>query len=196
MAVQDVSESAQTPSTAATDGGSISDGARGRAALVGSVVAFLFVGRSNAQPYVLALLSALAVIGVFALFAGAAGIMRLSTKDTGHAFFGALVNSAVDGVVVTDQAGRVVYANAAYLKLSEAVDADDVRPVERVFVGDPGGLRADLSPRQGGARGPGARRGTGHQTPKESRRAGCVCASGRSLRRGNTRAGRPGRSAT
>ena len=46
-------------------------------------------------------------------------------------------NSAVDGIVVTDQAGRVVYANSAYLTLVDAVDADDVRPVERVFVGDP-----------------------------------------------------------
>ena len=45
--------------------------------------------------------------------------------------------SATDGIVVTDQSGRVVYANAAYLKLVDAVDADDVRPVERVFVGDP-----------------------------------------------------------
>ena len=35
-------------------------------------------------------------------------------------------------------AGRVVYANTAYLKLVEANGADDVRPVERVFVGDPG----------------------------------------------------------
>ena len=39
--------------------------------------------------------------------------------------------------MVTDQNQRVVYANAAYLTLVDAVDADDVRPVERVFVGDP-----------------------------------------------------------
>ena len=39
--------------------------------------------------------------------------------------------------MVTDQNGRLVYANPAYLKLVDAVDADDVRPVERVFVGDP-----------------------------------------------------------
>src|SRR5947209_17192859 len=49
--------------------------------LVGSVIAFLFIGRSNAQPYVLTLLSALAVIGVFGLFAGAAGILRLASRE-------------------------------------------------------------------------------------------------------------------
>ena len=31
----------------------------------------------------------------------------------------------------------MVYANAAYLDLIGAADADDVRPVERVFIGDP-----------------------------------------------------------
>ena len=136
MAVQDVSEN-RRPVDRSDRGGSIGMVLAVALLLVGSVVAFLFVGRSHAQPYVLALLSALAVIGVFALFAGAAGIMRLSAKDTGDAFLGSLANSAVDGIVVTDQAGRVVYANSAYLTLSEAVDADDVRPVERVFVGDP-----------------------------------------------------------
>jgi two-component system, cell cycle sensor histidine kinase and response regulator CckA len=136
MAMQDVSES-RKPVDRSDRGGSIGMVLAVALLLVGSVVAFLFVGRSHAQPYVLALLSALAVIGVFALFAGAAGIMRLSAKDTGEAFLGSLANGAPDGIVVTDQAGRVVYANSAYLKLSDAVDADDVRPVERVFVGDP-----------------------------------------------------------
>src|SRR6266850_4137792 len=78
--------------------------------LVGSVVAFLFVGRTHAQPYVLTLLSALAVIGVFSLFAGAAGIIRLAGRDTRDTFLNALANGAMDGIVVTDQSGRVVYA--------------------------------------------------------------------------------------
>ena len=39
---------------------------------------------------------------------------------------------------MTDAGGRVVYANAAYLELTEASGSDDTRPIERVFVGDPG----------------------------------------------------------
>src|SRR5438270_2158512 len=105
--------------------------------LVGSVVAFLFIGRANAQPYILALLSALAVIGVFSLFAGAAGIVRLAGRDARDTFLDAIPATAPDGIVVTDHNGRLVYANPAYLTLVDAVDADDVRPVERVFVGDP-----------------------------------------------------------
>src|SRR3954471_12350640 len=105
--------------------------------LVGSVIAFLFIGRSNAQPYVLTLLSALAVIGVFSLFAVAAGVIRLGGRESHETFINALAGGASDGIVVTDEKRRVVYANAAYLTLVDAVDADDVRPVERVFVGDP-----------------------------------------------------------
>src|SRR5437660_710231 len=65
--------------------------------LVGAAVAFLFIGRGNAQPYILGLLSALAVIGVFSLFAGAAGILRLSGKEAGSAVVKAAADGATDG---------------------------------------------------------------------------------------------------
>ena len=39
--------------------------------------------------------------------------------------------------MVTDQAGRVFYANATYLDLIGASGGNDVRPIERVFIGDP-----------------------------------------------------------
>src|SRR4051794_22004840 len=139
MAAQDVSQDRRL---AAIDrsgdrGGSIGMVLAVALLLVGSVVAFLFIGRANAQPYILALLSALAVIGVFGLFAGAAGIVRLAGRDARDTFLDAIPATAPDGIVVTDQNGRLVYANPAYLTLVDAVDADDVRPVERVFVGDP-----------------------------------------------------------
>src|SRR5881392_2288791 len=139
MAAQDVSQDRRP---AAVDrsgdrGGSIGMVLAVALLLVGSVIAFLFIGRANAQPYILALLSGLAVIGVFSLFAGAAGIVRLAGRDLRDTFLDAIPATAPDGIVVTDQNGRLVYANPAYLTLVEAVDADDVRPVERVFVGDP-----------------------------------------------------------
>src|SRR5229473_6385729 len=105
--------------------------------LIGAAVAFLLIGRNNAQPYILAFLSALAVTGVFSLFAGAAGILRLPGKDAGNAFASAAADGAPDAIVVTDAGGRVLYANAAYLTLVGAAAAKDARPVERVFIGDP-----------------------------------------------------------
>ena len=74
----------------------------------------------------------------------------------------------------------MIYANAAYLELIEATGADDVRPVERVFIGDPDvseavyrllkaareGRRLQEEVRVAGSRGePGA---------------GCACGCGRS----------------
>jgi len=105
--------------------------------LVGVAVGYLLVGRGNAPPYVLAILSILAVVGVFSLFAGAAGFLRLPGRDAGNAVGKAAVDGASDSIVVTDPSGRVIYANAAYLALIRAAEPKDVRPVERVFIGDP-----------------------------------------------------------
>jgi len=106
-------------------------------ALVAAAIGLLLIGRNNAQPYILALLSALAVVGVFSLFAGAAGILRLPGREVAHSLALGVVEGAADGIIVTDPGGRVLYANAAYLALVDAADADDARPVERVFIGDP-----------------------------------------------------------
>src|SRR5215218_5259316 len=104
--------------------------------LVASAVGLLFVGRGFADNYILALLAALAVVGVFSLFAGAAGLIRLASSEPDPMRNG-ITESSADGILVTDHAGRVLYANPAYRTLIDAADPQDVRPVERVFVGDP-----------------------------------------------------------
>jgi two-component system cell cycle sensor histidine kinase/response regulator CckA len=106
--------------------------------LVGVGVALMMIGRPHAEPYILFLLAVLAMFGVFVLFALAAGMLTFPSKDAASPLIKALVDGGNNAIVVTDTGGRVVYANAAYLKLVEATSADDVRPVERVFVGDPG----------------------------------------------------------
>jgi two-component system, cell cycle sensor histidine kinase and response regulator CckA len=95
------------------------------------------LGRGNAEPYIMVFLAILATIGVFGLFAFASGIMRLSAAPTSNPLIKAVLNSAFDGIVVTDGDGHVIYANAAYLDLIGAAEARDARPVERVFIGDP-----------------------------------------------------------
>ena len=78
----------------------------------------------------------LATVGVFSLFALAAGILRLPTAEPVNPLIRSLVDDAFDGILVTDGDGRVIYANTAYLDLIDAADASDMRPVERVFIGD------------------------------------------------------------
>ncbi len=83
------------------------------------------------------MLALLGTIGVAALFAMASGIMQLASRSQANPLLKAVVDSAFDGIVVTDHSGRVFYANTTYLDLIGATDNNDVRPIERVFVGDP-----------------------------------------------------------
>jgi len=104
--------------------------------VVGAATGIVVLGRSHAEPYILAFLAVLATVGVFSLFAVATGILRLSAREAVSPLIKSVLDDAFDGVLVTDHDGRVVYANTAYLDLIDAVDPQDVRPVERVFIGD------------------------------------------------------------
>ncbi len=139
MATQDLSEPdrAVVDRSQAGSRGSIGMVLLVAIALVGAAVGLLLVGRGYAAPYILVLLAFLATIGVFSLFALATGILRLSGKEADNPVLKSVADEAVDGLLVTDRRGRVIYANAAYLSLTGAEGAGDVRPVERVFIGDP-----------------------------------------------------------
>ena len=106
-------------------------------ALIAAAGGLVYVGRDYVEAYVLTLLAVLGTIGVFALFAAAAGIMRFEGKEQANPLLKAVVDGAFDGILVTDHAGRVFYANASYLELTGASGVNDVRPIERVFIGDP-----------------------------------------------------------
>ena len=105
--------------------------------LIGAAGGLIVIGRDYVEAYVLTLLAILGTVGVFALFALAAGIMKFAGRDQGNPLLKAMVDGAFDGLLVTDQGGRVIYANATYLDLTGATDMGDVRPIERVFIGDP-----------------------------------------------------------
>ncbi len=105
--------------------------------LVAAAAAFALMSRENAEPYVLALLGVLAVVGVFSLFAGAIGLLRFSTRQVSNPISAAFLDGLDDGVLVTEADGRIIYANHAYASLTNAAAAAEVRSVERVFSSDP-----------------------------------------------------------
>ena len=140
MATQDISDHRPIVvdrSQTGSRGGSIGMVLIVAIALVCAAVGLLVVGRGYAAPYILVLLAFLATVGVFSLFALATGILRVAGKETDSPLLKSVADEAVDGLLVTDRRGGVVYANAAYLALTGADGAGDVRPVERVFIGDP-----------------------------------------------------------
>jgi two-component system cell cycle sensor histidine kinase/response regulator CckA len=106
-------------------------------ALIAAAAGLVLIGHDYVEAYVLTLLAILGTVGVLALFAVAAGIMKVAGRDQGNPLLKAVVDGAFDGLLVTDQNGRVIYANAIYLDLIGAPDMRDVRPIERVFIGNP-----------------------------------------------------------
>jgi two-component system cell cycle sensor histidine kinase/response regulator CckA len=107
------------------------------AGLVAVAVALMTIGRAQAQPYILGLLALLAMVGLFNLFAFAAGIIRFADRAADDPVMGRIADHAYDGLAVTDPRGQVVYSNAAYLAITGAATAQEARPVERVFIGNP-----------------------------------------------------------
>ena len=105
--------------------------------LVSMAVLLLFISRDEADPYIIAVLAALAVIGVFALFSYASGVIEFAGQASRNDLTKALADSGNEGVCLVDSSGRVVYANRTYLELTNAEHPDDVRPVERLFTSDP-----------------------------------------------------------
>ena len=106
-------------------------------ALVAVALALMTIGRAQAQPYILGILALLAMVGLFNLFAFAAGIIRFANRSADDPIMGHIADHAFDGLAVTDPRGHVVYSNSAYLALTGAASAQDVRPIERVFIGNP-----------------------------------------------------------
>jgi two-component system cell cycle sensor histidine kinase/response regulator CckA len=105
--------------------------------LVVAALVLMSIGRAQAQPYILGLLALLAMVGLFNLFAFAAGIIRFADRTTDDPVMAKVPDLAPDGLAVTDPRGHVVFANAAYLAMTGATGLQDVRPVERVFIGNP-----------------------------------------------------------
>ena len=142
MAQQDVTgdivRAALDRTSSGQHGGSISLVLAIATVLVGATIGLVLIGRGHAEPYVLGFLALMAMIGVFLLFALAAGILRLAGKDVANPLLKSVVDGANEALLVTDHAGRVIYANAAYLDLIGATAAGEVRPVELVFISDPG----------------------------------------------------------
>ncbi|TAH67935.1 MAG: response regulator [Rhodopseudomonas palustris] len=106
-------------------------------AIVAAALAFMTLGRAHAQPYIVGSLALLAMVGLFMLFAFAAGIVRFADRIADDPIMRPMAEHAFDALAVTDARGHVVYANQAYLGLTGATSAQDVRPVERVFIGNP-----------------------------------------------------------
>ncbi len=100
-------------------------------------VALAMLNREAAEPFVLAILAGLSVVGVFALFAGAVGILRFGERSERNDITKSLVDNLPQGALVTTVRGKIVYANEAYSRIVGAVEGEGLPTVEKVFSGNP-----------------------------------------------------------
>ncbi len=104
---------------------------------VAAAAALAVVKPEEAAPYVQVILGLLAVVGVFALFAGAIGLVRFGARPQGPTLASVFIDGFPEGVVVTDDQGRIIYSNEAYARLTKAATANDLRTIERIFAASP-----------------------------------------------------------
>jgi two-component system cell cycle sensor histidine kinase/response regulator CckA len=106
-------------------------------ALAIAAVGLAMVSREMAEPFVLAILAGLAVIGVFCLFAGAVGILHFGQRHARNDITKAFVDNLPQGALIADAAGRVLYANEAYRDLLGLDTEAAVPSPDRAFAGNP-----------------------------------------------------------
>lgn len=88
--------------------------------LVGAAVALSFIASDQAQPFIVGLLALLAVAGVFSLFAFSIGLVQFSGPGARNDLTKLVCDTDGEGLIAVDEAGRVIYANEAYLTLTAA----------------------------------------------------------------------------
>jgi two-component system cell cycle sensor histidine kinase/response regulator CckA len=105
------------------------------ACLVGPIAAFSVLPKDQAGTMVIGLLTILAVIGIFALFGYAVGFFQFSGQAARNDLTRLICDSEPEGAIVTDNAGKILYANEAYMRLSGARDVSQLKAVERLLSG-------------------------------------------------------------
>ncbi len=89
------------------------------------------------EPVLLAVVGALAGVGVFFLFLLFIGFIQLSANRRGDEFSRNLVNGMDSGVLVTDSEDRIIYANRAYGSITGIEDGLEISNVQTVFSRNP-----------------------------------------------------------
>jgi two-component system, cell cycle sensor histidine kinase and response regulator CckA len=107
------------------------------AALLAVMVVFSLLGHERAAPFIVPLLAFLAFVGVSALLAYAVGFLKLTGAHARNDVTKAIADTSPDGMIVTEDESRILYANETYLAFCGAHDESGLLTVDRLFFGAP-----------------------------------------------------------
>ena len=103
--------------------------------LVALAVAFVLFGNRISEDLIITVVGVFAVVGVFCLFALAAGLFRYANGEERRTISNAVVDSLPFGAVVADRDGKIKYVNAHYGSFSGALTNGVPVGVPRLFAG-------------------------------------------------------------
>ncbi len=89
------------------------------------------------QPFLLGLVGIFTMIGAGYLFATAIGFVEIGPRSPGDRLAKAFLDTMSQGVVVTDQRSRIIYANAAWKAMTGAKSAADIRAPDTLLSDEP-----------------------------------------------------------
>jgi len=109
---------------------------------VGALLATGIVVSGVGTPVLIAMLVALATVGLFALFAYSAGYIRFGQRIPLAEVVKAATDSAEVGVLITRQDGEPLYANSSFEDLVGRSERDQLVALQQLLAGDAGASAA------------------------------------------------------
>jgi two-component system cell cycle sensor histidine kinase/response regulator CckA len=101
--------------------------------LVAAAASFVVFKNSLDNELVLGGLGVLAMVGIFFLVSSVIGFIEVMPQSQSDSLARAFLNSHPDGSLITDDKGRIIYANAAYGALTGARKATEVQTLESLL---------------------------------------------------------------
>ena len=105
--------------------------------LVAAAISYSLLPQDDAGRLTLALLALLAVVGLMALFFFAVGFLQFTSQAGSNDLTKMVSDTSPEGLLLSEDGGRILYANECYMAMSGARDGAALRGVERLFAGSP-----------------------------------------------------------
>ncbi|MDE1158543.1 MAG: response regulator [Neorhizobium sp.] len=101
--------------------------------LIAVAIAFVVFQHALDNEVVLGLLGILAMVGIFFLVSSLIGLVEVMPQSRSDELARSFLAGHPDGILITDARGRVVFANAAYGRMTGATDPNNIQSIETLL---------------------------------------------------------------
>ncbi|KKX33863.1 PAS domain-containing sensor histidine kinase [Rhizobium sp. LC145] len=101
--------------------------------LIGVAVAFVFFQHALDNEVMLGILGILAMVGIFFVVSSLIGLVEVMPQSRSEELARGFLANHPDGILITDPKGHILYANAAYGRMTGATKASNVQSLETLL---------------------------------------------------------------